>query len=852
MRVPLSWLREYVDFKESPESLAEILTCAGLEVTKTDRLGVDGAELEWPRDKVVLARLLRVERHPEADRLVLATVEYGADEPKTVVTGAPNLYPYLDKGDLIENLFGALLLEGGTYLDPYKDGKPARLKGKKLRGIYNDAMLCSGAELGLGEDHDGIILIEDDPILEGHEPGTPLQDVLGDVIFDIDIIPNVARCASMVGVAREVVALTGGTLRLPDCDIVPRGAPLHERVRISTESPELNPRFVAVLIEGVEQKAAPFWMQHRLRLAGQRPIGIVVDVSNYVMLELGQPNHSFDFDFLRRRAAEYGNGDRTVHLVTRLARKGECLTTLDGEERSLLPNNMLVTDPLGPLSLAGIMGGAESEIRPETNNVLLEAAAWNFINIRQSSRQHTLLTDAAFRFSRGVHPSQALLGAKRAAKLLSSLAGGTLVDGIVDYYPHPPPTITVDLHPEYVRNLSGLEIDGRDMATLLERLEFEVTSKSGETTNGEEVLQVTTPDHRLDIEGPHDLVEEICRVYGYDRVPSTILADALPPQRGNPELEIEEHLKDLLVGLGLQEVVTYRLTTPEAESRALVAPAAPDSYVRLVNPVSVDRVVLRHSLLASVLEVAARNSRFVSASRLFEIGLVYPRDSGEALPSPAAELVIVMTGPRATRHWQDDEPKVLDFFDLKGVLDGLSAGLKMDWSYQSSEHVSLRPGITAQLVAAEPANGNEVEIGFIGEIHPRIPSNYELRLEPNQGLYAAILDLDVLLPLIPARTTIDEIPTYPAIHEDLALVVDSSITAAEIEAILDRAGGHFLASYDLFDFYEDDQLGTGKKSLAYHLVFQSPTKTLRDKDASRARNRILAELKKEVGAHLRE
>jgi phenylalanyl-tRNA synthetase beta chain len=335
------------------------------------------------------------------------------------------------------------------------------------------------------------------------------------------------------------------------------GPPVAGKIEIRTENPELNPRFVGLLISGISQKPSPYWMQHRLRLAGQRPINVAVDISNYVMLEMGQPNHAFDYDFLRQRADEYAP-DGPVQLITRLPHDGETFTTLDGITHKLQPFNILVTDPLSNLSLGGVMGGADSEIKPETKNVFLEAAAWNFINIRRTATTLGIHTDAGFRFSRGVHPSQALLGAKRAAKLLHDLAGGTVAEGIVDYYPLPPEPLTIKLDYDYARRLSGLDLSGAEMGDLLNRLEFAIELH-------DDHLLATVPDHRLDLDGPHDLVEEICRMYGYDNIPSTVLAEVLPPQRGNDALEKEERIKDILVKAGLQELITFRLTSKEYE-----------------------------------------------------------------------------------------------------------------------------------------------------------------------------------------------------------------------------------------------------------------------------------------------
>ncbi len=862
MRVPLSWLRDFVDFDLSIDEVAELLTNAGLEVESITRVGLPGAELEWDRERVVLGRILRVEQHPDADRLVLATVDYGAAKPKTVVTGAPNLFPYLGRGDLSgQNLYSPFALEGATLYDGHKDGwVKSKLKGRPLRGIYNDAMLCSEKELGISEEHDGIILITNDELRTTNEErsefvvrsssfvvpteGTPLVDIWGDAVLEIAILPNTARATSIIGVARELAALLDTPFRPPSYDVVMEGPPLEGRVVITTDNPDLNPRFVALLIEGVRQTPSPYWMQRRLRLAGQRPINVVVDISNYVMLEVGQPNHTFDYDILRRRADGYAP-DGPIHVHTRLPHPGETLTTLDGATHKLEPYTILVTDPAGNLSVGGIMGGLESEIKDAasgsaTTNVLLEAAAWNFINIRRSANALDLHTEAAYRFSRGVHPSLALLGARRAADLLRRLAGGTVARGIIDTYPAPPAPVVVELDPTYARKLSGLNLSIDEMAAMLARLDFTVTIY-------DDRLHVVAPDHRMDIEGTHDLVEEICRLYGYDRIPSTRLADALPPQRGNPKLEREERVRDLLVRLGLQEVWSYRLTSAAREARLLPAGPPDDRpYVALTNPPAPDRVVLRHSILSSALEAAAANTRHAERIALFEIGEVYLAGEDQLLPDELTRLALVLTGRRSHDGWTGDPAAGFDFFDLKGIVDALFAGLHVPVTVEAARHPSYRPGRTARLLVGERS------IGTMGELHPGVARGFELRVERDQPVLAADIDLAALLPLIPDHYTYTALPAFPPVREDLALVVDTAVPAAEVEAALRRSGGALLSDVALFDVYEGSQLPPGKKSLAYHLTFQAPDRTLTDKDVSKQRGRLLKLLEQQLGAKLRE
>jgi phenylalanyl-tRNA synthetase beta chain len=437
-----------------------------------------------------------------------------------------------------------------------------------------------------------------------------------------------------------------------------------------------------------------------------------------------------------------------------------------------------------------------------------------------------------------------LLGAKRAAELLRQLAGGTVANGIIDNYPNPRETVTVQLDLNYARRLSGLDLSPEEIAGLLRRLEFIVEPLSGEQ------LPVKVPDHRMDVEGGHDLVEEICRMYGYDRIPVTTLSDELPPQRGNPMLEMEESVKDILVQAGMQEIITLRLTSAAREAKLIPRSSGlgPDvrPYVTVTNPISPDRALMRHSVLASVLDVAAGNSRYQDRIALFEIGPVFMVDEEEILPHELTRLVAVMTGYRGRYSWQDGAPPLMDFFDMKGLLERLFYDLRLPVEYEAATHPTFRQGRTARILL------DEIQIGIMGELHPLVVAAYEIRAERRQPVLAADLNFDAIFAHAPARSTYDSISSYPAVREDLALVVGADVTSASVERAIRQAGGFLLKRAELFDVYVGDQIPAGQKSLAYHLTFQSPDKTLNDKEVRRQRERILKQLGRQLGARLRE
>jgi phenylalanyl-tRNA synthetase beta chain len=837
MKVPISWLKDYIDLDGlSVEDIARKLTLAGLEVDEIKYVGLPmpsyqtgerhefkTSGIAWERDKIVVAEIREVHPHPNADRLTLLDL-FDGEKNHTVLTGAPNIFHLKGAGKLPKPIKVAYAKEGATIYDGHANGLVlTTLKRAKIRGIESYSMVCSEKELGISEEHEGIILLDDDAPV-----GMPLVEYMGDAVLDISILPNMARNANVLGIARELAALTGRPLKKITIEYQPAGEAVENLVSIEITDPELNPRFVLGLIRNVEIGPSPYHIQRRLRLAGIRPINNIVDATNYAMLDQGEPLHAFDYDVLKARA-----GQKKIKIITRPAIEGEKLVTLDGVERTLTSTNVLVCDEKGPLSLAGVMGGAESEVTEKTRNVLLEGAAWNFINIRKTAKQHNLPSEASFRFSRGVHPSLAEIGVRRGLQLMARWSGGQIAPGLVDAYPLPPKEPTISLTARDVKRLLGIDLTLEQIADLLTRLEFKCE------TDGSR-LQVTAPPHRLDIGegivGLADVLEEVARIYGYDNLPETRMADALPPQVGNPAYEWEEHLRDLLVNLGFQEIVSYRLTSPERESRV----AAFEAYVTLVNPIAPERRVLRRSLAASVLEAVEKNARAETLA-LFEIGPVFEPTPG-GLPNELRRLVLVMSGLRQKTAWDLKDLPHFDFYDLKGRIELLLSGLHYSGiSYTPTDSVPyLHPGKAAEVRIGD------TRLGVFGELHPLVRDRYEAGDAP---ILLAEFDLSALRQITPSYG-IQPVPEVPPVLEDIAVIVDESVPAATVEALIRQSGGKVLTHVRLFDVYRGEQIGAGKKSLAYSLTYQAD-RTLTDAEAAAIRKKIVRRLENEIGAKLR-
>ena len=845
MKVPITWLKEYVEISLPIEELAEKLTLAGLEVEEIHYVGLPRPEgatqitkisgFSWHPDEIVVGEIQEVMPHPDADRLVLCRLNDGKQE-HIVLTGAPNLFPYKGKGDLSPTLKVAYAREGATIVDAYNESKEVAyttLKRKKIRGVESYSMACSERELGISDEHEGIIL------LDGDAPtGMPLADYMGDAVLDIAITPNIARAANILGIAREVSAITGGKLTRPKLEPLMEGKPIAGKVEIEITEPELNPRFVFGLIENVEIKPSPYWVQRRLKLAGVRPIDSIVDATNYTMLEIGEPLHAFDYDVLLKRA-----GGKPPKIITRRASKGETLTTLDDVERELDDFTILVADQSGPLALAGVMGGAESEVSEKTKNVLLEGASWNYVNTRRTASSQGLSSEASYRFERGIHPEIAPQGVMRCLEWMRKWTGGVVAEGLVDEYPLPPEDPTVKLRETDIKRWLGIDLSASEIAEILQKLDFKTKIKADELT-------VTTPPYRLDIGegmvGKADLMEEIARIYGYDRIPETNLADGLPVQVGLRDLELEEKIRDILAGLGLQEVVTYRITSPEAEARAVPAEFSLKGrkYLTIANPISSDKTVMRQDLLASMLDIVEKNYRNRDRVALFELGPEFtPKSEGLDQVEECLKLCLILTGARTHLSWQNPDQEVMDYFDLKGLLEQLFNDLHIgEVSFLPDQAPSFHPGKCAKIEKGDK------RIGLMGEINPIVKLNYKL---PDSPLIAAILDVDALLAEVDDLYDVEPIPDQPPVLEDLALVVNEDVPAQAVQALIEQTGGKILTEVRLFDLYRGEQLGEGKKSLAYSLVYQHPEKTLTDKEVLAIRNKIVKRLEKELGAQLR-
>ena len=806
MLIPISWLKRYVPVDMPAQELAHRLTMAGLEIDEVREVGAD-----WGRDKVFVGHVMSVDRHPNADRLTVPTVDLGG-ETVQVVCGGPNLAA----GQKIAFAFA------GAILYSTRTGKTQALKKSKIRGVESAGMVCSEVELGLGDDHDGIMVLpEDAPV------GTPLVDYLGDAVLDADVTPNRPDCLSILGVAHEVAALTGSTVTEPDATYPELGDPIEQDATVEIADPDLCSRYAASLIRGVTVGPSPDWLQDALAAVGMRPINNIVDVTNYVMLEYGQPLHAFDFDTI---------GDATV--IIRAARPGERFTTLDEEERKLEPPMLTIADSRDAIALAGVMGGRNTEVGDSTVNVLIESANFDANNTRNTATGLGMRTEASYRFERGIRQDLVPRALRRATALMLELAGGVAAKGIIDVFPvvKTPPTLTVG--PDHFRRVLGAEVSTDTIDRVLTSLGFE-TTRDGDS------LKVQSPYWRADITIAEDLVEEVARIVGYDDVPATLMSTEIPHHEPRAEREVRERVRDTLVAAGMQETISYSATNVDSLEKVEVPTDGPDAPLKLANPMSAELTHMRTTLRASVLQTLAFNRRMSRGEglRLFEIGTVYlPKEEAKErdLPDEREMLVGVFSGPRSGASWLVPEGD-MDYFDAKGVLESVFAQIGLSDEYKADDDRILLPGKTARVFCGNKA------VGMIGEVHPRVLARFDF---DDDGVTMFEIDLEAVY-VAAGRISVQYAPIsrYPEAEQDIAVLVDADVPSSRIQAIINR---HRLVKKSApFDLYTGEGVPPGKRSIAFRVTFQSDRSTLTSDLVDKARGDIMRQLQREFDATLR-
>ncbi|NQW16490.1 MAG: phenylalanine--tRNA ligase subunit beta [Chloroflexi bacterium] len=800
MKAPVSWLKEYVDINEPLHEVAHRLTMAGTEVGSIDQIGA-----EW--GPVVVGHVQAVNPHPDADRLRLVTVEYGGEDgPAEVVCGAPNVA-------VGQNIAYAGI--GAMLNDPYRGGA-TKLKRSKIRGVVSNGMVCSEKELGISDEHEGILVLPDDASV-----GTPLMDYLGDAIFDLELTPNRPDCLGVLGVARELAAIGGTAIREPDISYPEDGPPVDSLATIRIDDPDLCARYTATVLQNLTLGPSPEWLVKRLAAQGQASISNVVDVTNYVMFEYGQPLHAFDLDAVENHA-----------IVVRRSYAGEQLTTLDGVQRELAPDTLVIADPEKSIGLAGVMGGANSEISDSTVNVLLESATFNGTNNRITARKLGMKTEATLRFEKGLRPGLSEVALRRATKLILEVAGGTAAQGILDAYPEKDDAV-VTLTDEKLLKVMGVEYPEMQVIATLEGLGMEV-ERVGSS------YEVRPPYWRPDIAIPEDVCEEISRIVGYDEVPMTTLSGRVPTWEPSLERDLREKVRASLANHGLQEIISY----PTESDSAMTAVGAPTEYspLRLENPMAQDQPYMRTTIRASVFRAAARNARtWRGAIALFEVGAAYLY-SGEGLPEERQMVVGAFNGPRDNDSWVSDTG-ASDFYDAKGAVEAVLEDLGIEGGFEVTDDPAFAPGRCAAITV----NGKSV--GVVGEATRAVLEAVDCDRTP---LAAFEIDLSALGEAIGesnAPRAYQPFTRYPSSVRDLALLVDTGVSAGAIRDVI--AKNRLSQQIDVVDVYSGKGVPVGKKSLAVRVHYQSDTKTLTAKEIEKAEAAILKILGQELGAELR-
>ena len=797
MNVSVKWLKEYVDFDLSPEALAERLLMLGMEIESIKQLG-EGL------DRVVVGRISTVEKHPQADKLVLCNVDVGSGTDTQIVCGAPNAREGLVAPVA---LVGAQLPNGLT------------IKRAKIRGEESQGMLCSEQELAISDEASGLMELPDDTQI-----GAPLVEALGlnDVVLELEITPNRPDCLSMIGVAREIGVTTGNPLRLPKVNVPSGTTDIHNLTSVTIEAPDLCPRYAARVIQGVKIAPSPAWLQRRLETIGVGTINNIVDITNYVLMEYGHPLHAFDYHQLTEN-----------RIVVRRAKPGEKLKTIDAEERELTPDMLVIADAENPVALAGVMGGFDSEITDQTVDVLLESAYFHPPSIRKTSKVLGMHTEASHRFERGADPEGVIPALNRAAHLITEIAGGEICSGIVDVYPGKREAINIKLRPERANFVLGTEIDTDEMRNILTRLGFAVS----------DTFEVTAPTFRPDVAQEVDLIEEIARVYGFDNIPTTLPRGDIPIPKVDLKENLREHVKTYLLQCGMMEAMNYAFYHPDVFDRIRLASTDPlRQAVQIANPLSEDQSIMRTTLIPSLLANAQHNRNHqINDVQFFECSKVFIPSETDEYPNEPERVAGIIAGNLGAGVY-GDPLRPADFFDIKGVVEGmLDQCGSSDYTITHTDHPAFHPGRRAEIRIEDKA------LCVFGEAHPEVLGNYDL---PHKA-YLFELDFDRLVNVVEPMKQFEPIPIYPSVNRDLAIVLDADTPASHPTEIIKAAGGELVSALHLFDVYTGEQVPEGKKSLAFAIEYRSTTETLTDEIVDRVHGGILEQLERELGATLR-